>query len=57
MVSVPPSPKSQDHAVGKLLEASVKLTAKGPAPLVGVPAKSATGAAAPSANCTIWFPS
>ncbi len=39
----PPSPKVQDQAVGLLLEMSVKLTASGAEPVVGVPLKLATG--------------
>ena len=45
-VDVVPSPKSHDQPVGPFVEASVKLTASGAAPLRGVPEKSATGAGA-----------
>ncbi len=38
------SPKVQDQAVGALVEESVKVTAKGAVPVVGVPEKFATGA-------------
>ena len=37
------SPKVQDQEVGLPVEVSVKLTASGGAPLVGVPVKFATG--------------
>ncbi len=45
VVEVFESPKVHDHAVGLLVEESVKLTARGAAPIVGVPEKFATGAA------------
>jgi hypothetical protein len=41
---VPPSPKLQDQLVGELVEVSVKLTARGAVPLVGLALKPATGA-------------
>ena len=37
------SPKFHDHAVGEFVELSVKLTASGALPEVGVPEKFATG--------------
>jgi hypothetical protein len=46
-VEVPLSPKFQDHAVGVLMEVSVKATVKGTVPLVGLPEKFATGALPP----------
>ena len=42
-VEVYVSPKLQDHAVGEFVEESVKVTANGTAPIVGVPEKAATG--------------
>jgi hypothetical protein len=44
-VLLPPSPKFQDQLLGDPVEASVKLTAKGAVPLVGLALKFATGAA------------
>ncbi len=41
------SPKFQDQAVGVLVEVSVKDTARGGAPMVGVPEKFATGGLPP----------
>ena len=38
-----PSPNDQDHEVGVLVEASVKVTVSGAVPEVGVPVKAATG--------------
>jgi hypothetical protein len=38
-----PSPKSQDHVVGLPVEVSVKVTASGAAPDVGVPTNEAVG--------------
>ena len=42
-MEVPPSPKVHDHAVGLPEDVSVKLTASGAAPMVGVPVKAAVG--------------
>ena len=43
------SPKFHDHEVGELVEVSVKLTANGAVPEVGVPVKFATGGLPPPA--------
>jgi hypothetical protein len=44
VVAVPLSPKVHDHAVGELVEVSVKATVRGTVPLRGEPVKTATGA-------------
>jgi hypothetical protein len=40
---VPESPKFHDHPVGVFVDASVKFTVSGAAPVVGAPLKAATG--------------
>jgi hypothetical protein len=51
-VLLPPSPKLQDQLVGELVEVSVKFTARGAVPLVGLALKLATG---PGAVTVIVF--
>jgi hypothetical protein len=46
-VEVVPSPKFHAQLVGAFVEESVKVTARGAAPLVGLAVKEATGATVP----------
>ena len=51
---VVPSPKFQSHDAGTFVEASVKVTASGAAPVSGVAVKFATGAGVAAGETTIF---
>ena len=52
-VDVPVSPNVQDQFVGEFDEVSVKATASGAAPLVGLAVKLATGAGVTTVNVAL----